>query len=143
MISPRIRRLVRDRASRRCEYCRFHEEDLPLWPFHLDHIVAKQHRGLACPENLAWACQRCNLCKGTNLTAVDPDSAQIVRLFNPRTDNWEEHFTVRKNRILGLTPTGRATAFLLEMNCAERMELRAELSALGRWPGAPAQGAAF
>ena len=39
-MSPRTRRLVRVRAGRRCEYCRFHEDDLPLWPFHLDHIIA-------------------------------------------------------------------------------------------------------
>ena len=86
--------------------------------------------------NLAWACQRCNLCKGTNLSAIDPDSAQVVRLFHPRADRWEEHFTIENVRIVGLTPTGRATVWLLQMNTAERMELRAELRALGRWPAA-------
>ena len=108
-MSPRTRRLVRVRAGRRCEYCRFHEDDLPLWPFHLDHIIAGQHAGPDEPGNLAWACQRCNLCKGTNLSAVDPDSAQVVRLFNPRLERWEVHFAAERNRIVGLTPTGRAT----------------------------------
>jgi hypothetical protein len=129
----RLRRLVRERAGRRCEYCLFHEEHLPLWPFHLDHIVAEQHRGSAILENLAWACQRCSLCKGTNLTAVDPDSARVVRLFNPRIDRWEEHFTEDGPRIVGLTPVGRATAWLLQMNSEERKELRAELIVAGRW----------
>jgi hypothetical protein len=138
-MSPRIREHVRERAGGRCEYCRFHEEDLPLWPFHLDHIVAEQHLGTDDPANLAWACQRCNLCKGTNLTAIDPDSARIVRLFSPRTDRWEEHFAFEANCILGLTPTGRATAWLLQMNCTERMELRTELMASGRWPGSRKQ----
>ncbi len=128
------RRLVRERAVRRCEYCRFHEEDLPLWPFHLDHVVAAQHAGTDDPANLAWACQRCNLCKGTNLSAIDPDSAQVVRLFDPRSDRWEEHFGMEKDRIAGLTPVGRATTWLLQMNSAARMELRTELLALGRWP---------
>ena len=133
-MSPRTRRLVRERAGRRCEYCRFHEADLPLWPFHLDHIIAGQHAGPDEPDNLAWACQRCNLCKGTNLSAIDPDSAQVVRLFSPRSDLWEVHFAVERNRIVGLTPTGRATVWLLQMNSAERMELRVELMALRRWP---------
>jgi 5-methylcytosine-specific restriction endonuclease McrA len=131
---PRLRKLVRDRAAQRCEYCRFHEYDLPFWPFHLDHIVPQQHSGTANPDNLAWACQRCNLCKGTNLTGIDPDSTQVVPLFHPRGDCWEEHFTLLENRIMGRTPTGRATVWLLQMNRDERLELRAELMASGRWP---------
>jgi hypothetical protein len=129
----RLRQLVRERAGRRCEYCRFHEEHLPLWPFHLDHVVAQKHRGPANLENLAWACQRCNLCKGTNLTSVDPDSTKVVRLFNPRLDHWEDHFVKDGPRIVGLTAKGRATVWLLQMNCEERVELRAELIAAGMW----------
>jgi len=134
VIPRRTRQFVRRRATRCCEYCRFHEEDLPLWPFHLDHIVAEQHRGTDHPKNLAWACQRCNLLKGTNLTGVDPDSDQVVRLFNPRKDRWKAHFAVQGPRIVGLTSAGRATVWLLDMNCLERVELRAELRASGRWP---------
>jgi 5-methylcytosine-specific restriction endonuclease McrA len=133
-MTPRIRRRVRERADSRCEYCAFHEQDIPLWPFHLDHIIAGQHSGTDDMANLAWACQRCNLFKGTNLSAVDPDSTQVVRLFNPRTDRWERHFAAQKDRIVGVTPTGRATAHLLQMNSPERRELRIELTALGRWP---------
>lgn len=133
-MSPRLRQLVRDRAHRRCEYCHLREEDLPLWPFHLDHIVAEQHSGTDDPQNLAWACQRCNLCKGTNLTAVDPDSTNIVRLFHPRTERWEDHFIIQNSGIWGISSIGRATVWLLQMNCAERMRLRTELMASGRWP---------
>lgn len=131
-----LRQLVRERAGRRCKYCYFHEEHLPLWPFHLDPIVAEQRGGATGPENLAWACQRCNLCKGTNLTALDPDSAEVVRLFNPRTDPWQEHFAASGPRIVGLKPSGRAPVWLLQMNCEERLALRNELIAEGRWtPG--------
>ena len=133
-MSPRRRELARDRAGGRCEYCRLSEQDLPLWPFHVDHIVAEQHRGTEDSANLAWACQRCNLCKGTNLTAVDPDSSHIVPLFNPRTDRWAEHFGLDVNRIVGLTAVGRATAWLLQMNCEQRLDLRAGLIATGKWP---------
>ncbi len=38
------------------------------------------------------------------------------------------------DRIVGLTPAGRATVWLLQMNTATRMELRTELMSLGRWP---------
>ena len=132
-MSPRLREFVRERARHRCEYCRFHEDDLPLWPFHLDHIVAEQHLGTDDPANLAWSCQRCNLCKGTNLTAVDPATGRIVSLFNRRSDRWTEHFALDRNRIVGLTPTGQATVWLLQMNSAERMEIRSELIAAGKW----------
>jgi hypothetical protein len=40
-----------------------------------------------------------------------------VNLFNPRRDSWERHFVVdRGGYIVGLTPTGRATVRLLDMN---------------------------
>ena len=133
LMSPRDRQFVRERANARCEYCHFHEDHLPLWPFHLDHIVAQQHLGPDEPTNLAWACQRCNLCKGTNLMGVDPDSSRIVALFNPRTDRWDEHFVLEASRIVGVTPTGRATAWLLQMNTDQRVELRGALLASGRW----------
>lgn len=133
-MSPRTREAVRVRADRRCEYCHFHEEDLPLWPFHIDHVVPEQHFGASTLENLAWACQRCNLCKGTNLAAVDAESGKVVRLFSPRTDRWDEHFALRGNRIIGRTPIGRATVGILQMNRAERMDLRTELTTTGQWP---------
>lgn len=136
-MSESLRQLVRQRAGHRCEYCRFSESDLSFWPFHLDHIRAEQHFGSATTaDNLAWACQRCNRHKGTNLAAVDPDSAEVVRLFNPRSDCWDEHFMVAENRIEGRTALGRATVWLLQMNSEERVELRAVLRRLGGWPPA-------
>jgi hypothetical protein len=47
-------------------------------------------------------------------------------LFNPRGDAWSDHFAVQGGRILGLTPKGRATARLLNMNAPRRVELRKE-----------------
>lgn len=78
-------------------------------------------------------CQRCNLCKGTNLAGVDPDSGQIAPLFNPRTDSWEVHFALEGPRIVGLTATGRATVWLLQMNTDERVALRVMLLEDGQW----------
>ena len=43
-----IRALVRVRARQRCEYCRLQESDLPLFCFHIEHILPKKH-GLLDP----------------------------------------------------------------------------------------------
>lgn len=128
-----LRLAVRQRAEGRCEYCRFHEEDF-LFEHEPDHIIAAQHGGASVPENLAWACSRCNRRKGTNLSSVDPDSGTVVALFHPRQDNWGEHFTLEGPRIVGLTPTGRATVFLLQLNSDERVRIRRQLQRAGRYP---------
>lgn len=126
-----LRRLVRERAGGRCEYCRLPDWLPPVEPFHLEHIIARQHGGLTVADNLAWACHRCNRHKGTNLTGVDPDTTAIVRLFHPRNDRWEDHFAADGIRLRGLTPCGRATVWLLRMNAERRLERRAELARRG------------
>ena len=37
-------------------------------------------------------------------------------LFNPRQQKWHDHFAVNGARIVGLTPTGRVTIALLQLN---------------------------
>jgi 5-methylcytosine-specific restriction endonuclease McrA len=121
---------VRRRAVHRCEYCLLRQQHTDI-VHQIEHIVAKQHGGRDEMDNLALACRRCNLQKGPNLTGIDPMSAKTVRLFHPRSDQWSQHFQFRGTRIEGLTPTGRATVFLLAMNDDRRMELRSELLAQG------------
>ena len=123
-----LRQRIRQQAHFRCEYCQIREEDLPFAPFHLDHVIASQHGGSDLPENLAWSCHECNLFKGPNLSSIDPDTRQVVTLFNPRTDLWNVHFQIDGNYIRGLTSTGRATSWLLQFNSPERLSLRTLLS---------------
>lgn len=125
-----IRQLVRQRAAHRCEYCRIPQHALTWSRFHIEHIRARQHGGTDDLDNLALACRHCNLHKGPNLTSIDPATNRLVPLFNPRTDNWSEHFMLDELSIAGLTDVGRATAILLNMNDPERMQVRAELAAL-------------
>ncbi len=132
-MDPKTRELTRQRADDRCEYCRLRQGHEPYHTFHVEHVVARQHRGADDLENLAWACHPCNLHKGTNLSGMDPDTNQVVRLFHPRRDRWEEHFALDASRIAGRTAAGRTTAWLLQMNSAERVELRSVLMALGEW----------
>ncbi len=120
------RRRVREDASGRCEYCRMAEAREPFFTYHVEHIVARQHRGGDERGNLAFACNHCNLLKGPNLTSIDPDTGSVTPLFHPRTQQWMEHFRMEDGRILGLTATGRTTVFLLQMNAAHRIELRLE-----------------
>lgn len=53
-----------------------------------------------------------------------------MTLFNPRSQTWNEHFACIEYRIVGLTEIGRATVMLLDMNDPDRIQLRAELSAV-------------
>jgi hypothetical protein len=88
------------------------------------------------PENLALACLRCNLHKGTNLTGMDPETGKVTILFNPRLDAWSDHFVLSAlsaGFIVGLTPIGRTTAALFRMNTPDRVELRLELQKAGLW----------
>jgi hypothetical protein len=122
-MDARLRRLVRQRAGDVCEYCGLRQEQEPL-PFHVEHIMPRQHGGADTPDNLALACHHCNLHKGPNLAGLDPESGQLIRLFHPRADRWEEHFARFGNEIVGLTPIGRATVEVLRMNEDGRAELR-------------------
>ncbi len=47
-------------------------------------------------------------------------------LFNPRQDRWEDHFVFASGELAGVTPVGRATVRLLNMNAEHRVELRNE-----------------
>jgi 5-methylcytosine-specific restriction endonuclease McrA len=77
-----LREMVRRRARGRCEYCGIPQKASPLIPFHVEHIVAKQHEVIDHPDNLALACDRCNAYKGPNLSSVDPETGRIVLLFS-------------------------------------------------------------
>ena len=105
-----IRERVRRRANHRCEYCRLSQKLAPFPAFHIEHIRPKKHGGTDVETNLCLACNHCNLHKGTNLSGIDPETREAVRLFHPRTDEWDDHFAMRAGMITGLTPVGRATS---------------------------------
>jgi HNH endonuclease len=125
-----LRELVRRRAGNRCEYCHLPQTFSELG-FHIEHIRPRQHGGGEETKNLALACPECNLAKGPNLAAVDPDGRRIVRLFNPRYDKWTMHFSHHGPRIIGKTPIGRASVALLKMDDAERLRVRILLAEAG------------
>ena len=119
-----LKRLVLSRAAGRCEYCLIRQSDEPFFTFHTEHITARQHGGATVEGNLALACHHCNLHKGPNLTAIDPQGGAVVRLFHPRQQVWAEHFELRSAFVVGTSATGRATINLLQMNAPPRLQLR-------------------
>ena len=129
-----IRALVRSRARNRCEYCRLHESDEPLYPFHIEHIVSKKHHGSDDPRNLTWSCHECNLAKSSNLSGRDLVTGRAVLLFNPRRQRWKQHFRWEGARLVGLTACGRATIDVLNINERERIDLRKLLVIAGLFP---------
>jgi hypothetical protein len=128
-----LQRLVWERAADRCEYCRMPQEGDNL-PFHIDHIIARQHGGETVPSNLALACYACNLHKGPNVSGRDPRTRAIVRLFHPRRHKWRRHFRWEGAVLFGRTGIGRATVATLAINQAYRVALRQALIDEGRFP---------
>lgn len=119
------KKLVHERAKGCCEYCQTCEANIGQ-PMHVEHI---DPGGDDDPQNLCLSCANCNLSKATATQAIDPTSNNEVRLFNPRLDQWQEHFEWDETRLvlIGKTPTGRATIIRLKIN-QERM-----LIARRRW----------
>jgi 5-methylcytosine-specific restriction endonuclease McrA len=126
-MNSRTRLEVQQRANDRCEYCRLPQSAAPFLTFHIEHIQAMQHILDDSPENLCLACPHCNLHKGPNLTTLAPDTREIVPLFHPRRQNWEDHFQLTGARIEGRTDIGKATVRLLQMNVRDQLEIRAAL----------------
>lgn len=131
--SADLRREVVERAEGHCEYCLLHQR-LAAATHQVDHIIAEKHGGHTSSGNLALSCVLCNRRKGTDVSSVDPNSGEIVPLFHPREQDWVEHFRFEDARIVGLTPSGRATVELLQLNAYERVLERAELIRSGRFP---------
>ncbi len=74
--------------------------------------------------NLALACAHCNRHKGPNLAGFDEATGEVVRLFHPRLDIWQEHFLFDGARINGITAIGRVTVNVLAMNDPESLMVR-------------------
>lgn len=119
---------ILNRANGKCEYCHYPEHFSPS-AFEVEHIIPKSANGLTRIENLALACSHCNAYKVTHQTGIDPYTETNVRLFNPRLDNWIDHFVLNREsgEIQGRTPIGRATVETLKMNAEHPLKARQNL----------------
>ena len=121
-IPAEMRRIVRQRAGNRCEYCGIHEDDTEFG-CEVDHVISEKHLGRTEPENLALACFFCNRNKGSDLGSIrSTDDPVFVRFFNPRTDVWSDHFEYDAlRRILSKTDIGQVTARIFGFNNENRL----------------------
>lgn len=132
-IPPALRQMVIERAAGRCEYC-LYPQDMSFLTFEVEHIVAEKHGGATSLDNLALACPYCNRFKGTDLGSLDPVTGQLTPFFNPRSQRWTEHFRINGAWIEPLTPEGRVTARILQLNHSDRILERDRLIRTGRYP---------
>jgi hypothetical protein len=134
-ISAALRELVSRRAEYRCGYCRTGQKLIGM-PMTIEHIIPEARGGSTTEENLWLSCVRCNLFKGTQTHARDPETAELVALYDPRRDDWYEHFSWDKSgvEIVGRTARGRATCAALKLNNAEIVAARRLWVVAGWWP---------
>jgi len=119
-IPASIRQLVYDRAQGFCEYCLI-PNDFVLVPHEVDHVIAQKHGGQTSADNLALSCTLCNRYKGSDLASIDPETGQVIPLFNPRRENWSDHFEVIQGEIIAKTTIGKVTIRLLQLNRPEQV----------------------
>jgi HNH endonuclease len=126
-----LEQFVWERAKHRCEYCRF-PAVIALLPFQIDHIISQKLHGPTSAENLALCCERCNSHKGP--LAAGYLEGKHVPLFNPRTDQWRDHFAWNGGHLVGKTDVGKVTIDVLAINLPYRVALRAALMEEGAYP---------
>ncbi|GEM_PF-1604969 len=102
-IARPVRRLVRERADKRCEYCRY-SADYACSSFICKPILPRVRGSGNSPSELAYACAACKNHKYDKTHARDPQTKRIVRLCNPRRQKWSRHFQWNDNALLSLIP---------------------------------------
>jgi hypothetical protein len=134
-VTTHEKQIIDERAKGRCEYCQS-RADFATQSFSVEHIVPISKNGKTVLDNLALACPGCNGYKYNKTEHPDPVDGMIVPLFNPRKQNWHDHFSWNEDftRIVALTPTGRATVNALKMNRVGIVNMRQALFSIGAHP---------
>ena len=53
-----------------------------------------------------------------------PKTGEIIPLYHPRQNRWQEHFRLSEAEFIPLTPIGRVTTKLLQLNRSDRIKER-------------------
>lgn len=124
-IPSALREQVRALARNRCGYCLTHQS-LAYDTLEIDHIIPEAAGGGNELSNLWLACRPCNRYKSAQTYGTDPQTGQKARLFDPRRQSWEEHFTWSADgcTVVGRTACGRATVAALQINNPFAVETR-------------------
>lgn len=134
-LSEPIKSQVRERANGLCEYCHAIEK-WQFVQFTIDHILPIFQGGTVELDNLALACFHCNRKKYTNISAFDPDTGIETALFNPRCDQWQDHFIWSNNKLqlVGISSIGRTTVNALDCNRDRLVSIRSADIVIDRHP---------
>lgn len=126
---------VATRAAHRCEYCHAPESAFNF-PFEVEHVVPSASGGGEEASNLALSCRSCNVHKGSHTRITDPETGAEVPIFDPRADQWDEHFQADRKTgvIIGITVRGRATIETLLLNSTFQVRARRQWVRLGLFP---------
>src|SRR5438270_37998 len=111
VVGKKRRAAVERRAGFRCEYCHLLMRG-QVAQFEIDHAIPRSAGGKTEPNNLVLACPRCNTWKAAEIAAADPETGDTIPLFNPRSQDWDDHFAWSESDpvlLEGKTPCGRAT----------------------------------
>jgi 5-methylcytosine-specific restriction endonuclease McrA len=91
-VSERLKIKIRQQADDRCGYCQSLQKY--VWgTLEIEHIIPKSKGGSNDQQNLWLACRPCNLYKSDQTHGIDPITEENSALFNPRTQQWREHFS--------------------------------------------------
>ena len=125
-ISDALYDLVARDAQWQCGYCRCPQQALP-YRLEIEHLLPTSLGGSDVRENLWLSCHRCNKVRSNLLRVTDPLSGEEVLIFNPRQDDWADHFVWEQDGLLvvGLTARGRATVATLNLNDRYHLSARA------------------
>ncbi|HEX3129851.1 MAG TPA: HNH endonuclease signature motif containing protein [Thermoanaerobaculia bacterium] len=106
-----------EQARYRCGYC-LTQELVIGGPMEVDHLIPRAFGGPTEEDNLWLACSLCNDYKSNRVLVVDPATGTRVSIFNPRQEDWNQHFAWVEGatRIDGTTAVGRATVAALRLN---------------------------
>jgi hypothetical protein len=112
-------------AENRCGYCLSHQRYV-MSKLEIEHIFPRDLGGTDEEENLWLSCGLCNRHKATQIEHFDEETQISVKLFNPRTQIWAEHFawSAAGVEIIGLTAIGRMTVKALKLNNEIAVEVR-------------------
>lgn len=124
-VSQELKDKIRREGRNRCGYCLTPQEIVSML-LEIEHLQPIAGGGTDDEENLWLACRNCNGFKHAKTHAIDPQTNEEASLFNPRTQNWNEHFRFSddKTEITGKTACGRATVIALRLNFEQAVNAR-------------------
>lgn len=134
-ISEEIRSRVREDCRDRCSYCQSLQKYI-LGILEIDHIIPKTDGGSDEAQNLCLACRLCNSYKSTQTSGRDPETLLKIALFNPRIQQWPNHFDWSKDGlyVVGKTACGRTTIGALQLNNSYALTVRSAWVSVGWHP---------